>query len=173
MKKLFYLLLCCFMSVSCHKNTDRYCCDSGMRHTRVYKIKDTSYFQYTTVIMNENHTRITAIPGNTMSKNEACTPILLDSSYYYEPTVRKTGNECYFVSSGINTAIVDVKFSDYKGFNQDTMMKHLISYDLFTEMYELVDTGMIMSNTTYAHDTALLNSWIRKGELGKHMKRLK
>ena len=79
-----------------------------------------------------------------------------------------------FVTQAEKTAIVDVKIDEFHYFNIDTMQKHLLSHDLFTEYYEEdkeSDTFYITNTTTFAHDTALINSWIRKGELGKRLHR--
>jgi hypothetical protein len=169
MKKLILLMFVVFILCSCEKEKPNI--GSVFRPSKIYKKKDPSYFNYVTVYLSKDFKMM----GHSGDYND-CIPILLDSSYYYEPSFSKIGTECYFVTQAEKTAIVDIKIAEYHYFNIDTMQKHLLSHDLFTEYYEEdeeSDTFYITNTTTFAHDTALINSWIRKGELGKYLKRLK
>jgi hypothetical protein len=74
----------------------------------------------------------------------------------------------------LKDTVIEKKVEQWNKYeNENSMLSHIISHDLFNEFYIEQDTFFIMSNTSLSEDTALLNSWIRKGELGKYLKRLK
>ena len=88
MKKLIPLMFVAFILCSCEKEKSNN--DSVFRPSKIYKIKDPSYFNYVTVYLSKDFKMM----GHS-GEYKACTPILLDSSYYYEPSFSKIGTECY------------------------------------------------------------------------------
>jgi hypothetical protein len=158
---------------SCEKKSEQLYVPNEKRGFFIYKIKDISYFNYVAVMVNSDVSKITATYGPLeVPEFRKCRPTVLDSGYYYEPSAIKNNKGCIFTFGDERTAIVDVKLVDYRGFNSDTMIKHIISADLFTDFYEELKPFSTNDSTTFEQDTALINSWIRKGELGKHLKRL-
>jgi hypothetical protein len=173
MKAIIFVVLIMLILCSCKRDkTDKYE-ETGFTPVIIYKIRDTSYFNYFVVKANDTKTKIVMTPGYAIGSYKVCIPETLVNQYYYEPSFRKKGTECYFAFGGIHAAVTDVKVNDYVGFNSDTMLNHIISFDPFLEYYREVDSFVIMSNTTFDQDTAKLNNWIRKGELGKHLTRIK
>jgi hypothetical protein len=172
MKKFILILSVMPILLTCEKKDEKYN-DDGIGCSFIYKIKDTSYFNYVPVHVKKDLSKILSVPDKKTQEKWIGKPITLDSSYYYEPILRKTGTERYFAYGGLYTAIIDIRIVDYQdNINSDTMLRHIKSHDLFTDFYTELDT-LITSVSTFEHDTALLNSWIRKGELGKYLKRLK
>jgi len=166
MKKIFFLsVVFFFLCFSCEKWYVK--CDRPL--ACVYKIKDTTYFEYVVAILTKDGSGIAGHPGiNPYYKT--CTPILLDSSYYYESNYRSTPS---FAFGAEKTVVLDVKIEEYtKLFNADTMMNHILDRDPFLEYYQS-DYYFIRDCRSLEEDTAKLNEWIRKGELGEHLKRLK
>lgn len=172
MKKLTFILLFLTIMFSCDKKKDEGYGSNNSVPSRIYKIKDTSYFNYVPVITKSNGTKITSVPDRSTQDIWIGLPIELDSSYYYEPSFRKIGTERYFAYGGESTAILDIKIADYTVCNSDTMQNHILSRDLFSEYYIQIEP-FYNTVSTFAQDTAIINSWINKGELGKHFKRLK
>jgi hypothetical protein len=174
MKKIISFLLFVCILYACKKNNDpvRFnCCLNDI--VEIFRIKDTAYFNYVTVVYDQAKNKIAAIPGPS-SEFKACTPVKIDSGYYYQVSFTKIGMGCFFGYGYGVTAVTDVKFEDYKElFDDDTMYNHLLSINPYLECYQLENCCYITYNTSLSEDTALLNSWIRKGELGKYLKRLK
>jgi hypothetical protein len=172
MKTIYFIIFITLLHSCKSEKPDNYD-ETVFNRTVIYKIRDTTYFNYFVVKVNDAKTKIVMVPGYAIGSYKVCIPETLINNYYYEPSFRKKGTELYYSFGGTKSAVTDVKVLDYVGFNSDTMLSHIISFDPFLEYYCELDSFVIMNNTTYAQDTAKLNGWIRKGELGKHLKKLK
>jgi hypothetical protein len=162
--KIFIILLA-FIYSSCNKTKE----DSDHPLACVYKIKDTTYFNYVVATLTKDSKSIAGHPGPSVNYKKY-NPILLDSNYYYESNYRHTSD---FAVGAEKTVVLDVKISEYTQlFNSDTMMNHILDKDPFIEYYQY-DFPSIRGCKSLAEDTAKLNEWIRNGELGKYLKRLK
>jgi hypothetical protein len=154
-----------FIYSSCNKRNDEV---SDRPLACVYKIKDTAYFNYVRAFLKKDGQQIAGHSGP--NPELKCTPLRIDSFYYYESEYRQT---CGFAVFGEKTIPLDIKYdTTYFVFNTDTMMNHILNRDPFVEYYQY-DYSFIMGCKSLAEDTAKLNEWIRKGELGKYLKRLK
>lgn len=141
--------------------------NSSFPLANVYKIKDTSYFNYVKAILKKDGNQIGGHIGPNPEFN--CKPILIDSSYYYESNYRKT---CEFALMSEKTIVLDIRNDSIQAFNTDTMMNHILDREPFIEFYQ-ADYYFIRGCKSLEEDTAKLNEWIRNGELGKHLTRLK
>jgi hypothetical protein len=154
-----------FIYSSCNKRNE----ESDRPLACVFKIQDTAYFNYVVATLTKDGKSIAGHPGPS-SNYKKYSPILLDSSYYYESNYRNTSD---FAVGAEKTVVLDVKISEYTQlFNSDTMMNHILDRDPIIEYYQY-DYPFIRDCKSLAEDTAKLNEWIRKGELGKYLKRLK
>jgi hypothetical protein len=165
------LIISIILLASCKKSEERINYDDGT-YSIVYRIKDTAYFNYVPVVFDIGRNKIVMYTDEVPFKYQgSCFPVPLDSGYYYESSERQT---CGFALGGIRTAVIDIRIVDYElNFNMDTMINHLLCKEVMAEYYYSEFRYGIEGCNNLEEDTALINSWIRKGELGNHLKRLK
>lgn len=166
MKKIFLLLVTfSFLYFSCKKGNE----ESDHPLACVFKIKDTTYFNYVVATLKKDGKGIAGHPGPSPYYKKY-NPVSLDSSYYYESNYRQTSD---FAIGAEKTIVLDVKIVEYKQlFNSDTMMNHILDQDPFLQYYQY-DHSFIRDCKSLEEDTAKLNEWIKKGELELHLTRLK
>jgi hypothetical protein len=161
---LLFFILTCFLESCRDKKKD----EGDKPPTSVFKLRG-DYINNVVVCLSDDKSRITCFPAPVdPNGNPDIKPLLLDSGYYWD--------NC---GVGLNSAYLSVTKSEWKtminehGFpSKDSMMKLVLDPDPFLELYS-DDNRLLEGKKSFEEDTVKLNSWIRKGELGKYLKRLK
>lgn len=161
MKAIILIILVVLLN-SCEKKNR--CCMDEPKY-KVFKLR-ADYSNNVYIRLSSDKKKITGLPA----------PVDYGGSPDKKPFKMDTG---YFLSIDgpcLDCVYLNITLDEYQtafySLSNDSMLKLILDPDPILEYY-IDENRLLESKESFEEDTAMLNSWINKGELSKYLKRLK